>query len=110
MRERSSSTTSPSVVGSGSGAFSADSVGGSWTTDGLPDGYGSFARTRLNRGKPLTEQQFFDLITASYNAGCAYVRSLVEEHRTAWVHHTNQESAEYLDRVRHYTLLYQRAQ
>lgn len=80
-----------------------------WTTDELPDGYGSFARGRLNQGKALSEQQLLDLVTASYNGGYSYVRDLVEEHGTAWTEHTNDEVADYLERVRRFTVLYQQA-
>lgn len=84
-----------------------------WTTDFWPGGYGPSARQRLNGGKPLTQRQMFDLVTVSYNRGYIEVKTLVDRYGRAWVSHLAEltggraEAADYLERVRAYTVLLQ---
>jgi len=84
-----------------------------WTTDFWPGGYGPSARARLNGGKPLTSHQMFDLVTVSYNRGYIEVKSLVDRYGSDWTSHLAEltggraEAADYLERVRAYTLLLQ---
>lgn len=86
-----------------------------WTTDLWPGGYGTFARRKLNGGKPLTEEQLFDLVTVSYNRGYLQVRQLVDEYGAAWTAHLGElgaggaEASDYLERVRSYAATFARA-
>jgi hypothetical protein len=86
-----------------------------WSTDFWPGGYGSWARARLNGGKPLTRAQMFDLVTVSYNRGYIEVRALVDKYGPDWTAHLAEltggraEAADYLERVRAYTVLLQGA-
>lgn len=86
-----------------------------WTSDAWPGMYGSFARQALNGGAPLTDAQLFDLVTVSYNRGYPWVRDLVGRFGPAW---TSQlaaqgaegiEAADYLERVRTFTVIFQQA-
>ncbi len=79
-----------------------------WTTDVWPGAYGSFARQKLNGGTPLTETQLLELATVAYNQGAQYVRALVDRWGPAWTQHLDPEPADYLERIRAYTLLLQR--
>ena len=84
-----------------------------WTTDFWPGGYGPAVRARLNGGKPLTPSQMFDLVTVSYNRGYIEVKALVDKYGPDWTAHLSEltggraEAADYLERVRAYTLLLQ---
>ena len=84
-----------------------------WTTDFWPGGYGPAVRQRLNGGKPLTQRQMFDLVTVSYNRGYIEVKALVDKYGAKWVAHLTEltggeaEAADYLERVRAYTVLLQ---
>ena len=86
-----------------------------WTTDSWPGGYGSNARAKLNGGGPLSEDQLLDLVTVSYNRGYDWVYQLVDEYGAQWTTvlvrqgAAGLEAADYLDRVRFYTAVYQRA-
>ena len=82
-------------------------LGRVWTEDEWPGEYGREARELLNDGRPLSESQLLDLVTVSYNQGHPYVFELVERHRGEWTRHLNEEAADYLERIRAYTLLYQ---
>ncbi len=81
-----------------------------WTTDVWPGAYGAFARAKLNGAgaAPLTELQLLDLSTVSYNQGVEYVRGLLLQWGPAWTGHLDPEPADYLERVRTYTRLFQR--
>ena len=81
-----------------------------WTTDLWPGAYGSFAREKLNGvgGSPLTELQLLDLTAVSYNQGAQYVRDLVARYGPAWTGHLDAEPVDYLERIRAYTLLFER--
>ncbi len=80
-----------------------------WTTDVWPGAYGSFAREKLNgpAGAPLNELQLLDLAAVSYNQGVQYVRDLVDRFGPAWTGHLDPEPADYLERIRAYTKLFQ---
>jgi Transglycosylase SLT domain len=79
-----------------------------WTEDGWPGMYGDSARLRLNGGTPLTEGQLLDLVLASYNHGYPEVWALVREHGPAWKDHLPPEPRDYVERIRAYTVLFQR--
>lgn len=79
-----------------------------WTTDTWPGAYGALARDRLNGGRSLTEQQLLELAVVSYNQGVEYARGLVERWGPAWTQHLDPEPADYLERIRAYTLLFER--
>lgn len=84
-----------------------------WTSDEWPGGDGTFARRAINGGAPLTEEQLFDLVTVSYNRGYVGVHELVARHGRAWTAHLDEfgaagaEAADYLERVRAYTTLFE---
>lgn len=78
-----------------------------WTTDTWPGAYGALARDRLNGGRALTEQQLLELAVVSYNQGVEYARGLVERWGPAWTQHLDAEPADYLERIRAYTMLFQ---
>ncbi|HEX9108074.1 MAG TPA: hypothetical protein VF832_12615, partial [Longimicrobiales bacterium] len=59
-------------------------------------------------GTPLSELQLLDLATVSYNQGVEYVRALVLQWGPAWTGHLDPEPADYLERTRAYTKLFQR--
>jgi len=86
-----------------------------WTTNFWPGGYGPSVRARLNGGKPLTQNQMFDLVTVSYNRGYIEVKALVDRYGAEWTSHLSEltgwraEAADYLERVRAYTVLLQSA-
>lgn len=79
-----------------------------WTERTWPGMYGDSARARLNGGQPLTEAQLLDLVTASYNHGYPEVWALVREHGAAWKDHLPPEPRDYVERIRVYTVLFQR--
>jgi len=82
-----------------------------WTTDVWPGAYGSFAREKLNGsagGAPLTELQLLDLAAVSYNQGVEYARDLVTRFGPAWTGHLDPEPSDYLERVRAYTVLFEK--
>jgi hypothetical protein len=76
-----------------------------WTEREWPGTYGDSVRARLNG---LTEDQLFDLVTASYNLGYPEVWALVREHGPAWKDHLPAETKDYVERIRIYTVLFQR--
>ena len=86
-----------------------------WTTDGWPGEYGSFARSALNGGAPLSDGQLLDLVAVSYNRGYPWVHEMIVRHGPAWVSRLADQgahgvqAADYLERVRFYTALFQRA-
>jgi hypothetical protein len=79
-----------------------------WTADEWPGMYGDSARIRLNGGQRLSESQLLDLVTASYNLGYPEVWALVREHGTAWKDHLPPEPRDYVERIRAYTVLFQK--
>jgi hypothetical protein len=79
-----------------------------WTETGWPGMYGDSARLKLNGGAPLTEDQLVDLVLASYNHGYPEVWALVRAHGPAWKEHLPYEPRDYVERVRVYTVLFQR--
>lgn len=80
-----------------------------WTRDEWPGQYGTFARQRLNRGRPLTEDQLLDLVLVSYNRGYPYTHDLVERHGRDWLRYANEEATDYVERIRAFTVLFQQA-
>jgi len=80
-----------------------------WTAGGgWPGMYGDSARVRLNGGAPLTEDQILDLVLASYNHGYPEVWAIVRAHGPAWRDHLPPEPRDYVERIRAYTVLFQR--
>jgi hypothetical protein len=90
-------------------AFWVRLLANKWSTDFWPGGYGTFARTKLNGGQPLTESQMIDLVTVCYNRGYLRVHDLVGRYGAAWTAHLDAlgadsaEARDYLERVRAYT-------
>lgn len=80
-----------------------------WTEDAWPGFHGRLARERLNGGRPLTDAQVLDLVTASYNQGHPLVADLVRRHGPSWTAHLPHEAADHLERIRHYTTRFQGA-
>jgi hypothetical protein len=82
-----------------------------WTEDQWPGMYGSLAREKLGSdGKGnLREGDLLDLVIVSYNQGHPYVADLLKEHGRDWTRHLNEESSDYLERIRAYTVLFQTA-
>ena len=82
-----------------------------WTEDTWPGMYGSLARQTLgadDEGK-LSESDLLDLVIVSYNQGHPYVADLLKKHGRDWKAHLNEESSDYLERIRFYTVLFQQA-
>jgi len=79
-----------------------------WTAPEWPGMYADSARQKLNHGAPLTEQQLLDVVVASYNAGYPEVWALVSRHGGDWKSHLSPETRDYVERIRHYTVLLQR--
>jgi hypothetical protein len=73
------------------------------------DEYAPFARRVLNGGRALSEGQVLELVTVSYNQGPVYVHGLLGRHGAGWKEHLNAESRDYLERVRAYAVVFQRA-
>jgi hypothetical protein len=80
-----------------------------WRGDLSDRSLADVARQKLNKGKPLRDDQIFDLVTVSYNQGAYYVLDLVKKYGVSWTKHLNEESADYLDRIRMYTIIFQNA-
>jgi hypothetical protein len=80
-----------------------------WTDDSWPGRYGSMARARLSGGGPLPDSDLLSLVTVSYNQGHPYVAGLVQQYGRDWERHLNAEAADYLERIRDYTAVFQRA-
>jgi hypothetical protein len=80
-----------------------------WTEDTWPGQYGTMARTKLANGGPLSETDLLALVTVSYNQGQEYVGGLVQKYGRDWTQHLNEESGDYLERISHYTAIFQRA-
>ena len=87
-----------------------------WTSDTWPGGYGSFANEKLNRGRPATADQVFELVTVSYNQGYVWTHDAVNRLGVEWVRRLPElgpagvEAADYLARVRAYTNLLSRGE
>lgn len=79
-----------------------------WTEREWPGMYGDSARLKLNAGAPLTEDQLLDLVLASYNHGYPEVWELVRAHGPAWKEHLPYEPRDYVERIRAYTVIFQR--
>jgi hypothetical protein len=81
-----------------------------WTTDAWPGGYRTFANQKLNRGQPITADQIFDLVTVSYDQGYVWTHDAVDRFGVDWVRRLPElgpagvEAADYLARVRAYTI------
>jgi len=80
-----------------------------WTEDTWPGQYGTLARTKLANGGALGESDLLALVTVSYNQGHPYVADLVNRYGRDWTQHLNAESGDYLERISHYTAIFQRA-
>jgi len=78
-----------------------------WTESHWPGMYGDSARNRLNGGRPLSEGQLLELVTASYNHGYPDVWNLVRDHGAAWKEHLPPEPRDYVERIRAYTIIFQ---
>ena len=87
-----------------------------WTSDRWPGGYGTFANEKLNRGRPATADQLFELVTVSYNQGYVWTHDAVNRLGVEWVRRMPElgpagvEAADYLARVRAYTNLLARGE
>ncbi len=87
-----------------------------WTSDTWPGGYGTFASQTLNRGQPVTNDQLFSLVTVSYNQGYVWTHDAVGRLGVEWVRRLPElgpagvEAADYLTRVRAYTVALQRGE
>ncbi len=85
-----------------------------WTSDTWPGGYGTFAAQKLNHGQTVSGNQLFDLVTVSYNQGYGWTRGAVDRLGVEWVRRLPElgpagvEAADYLARVRNYTVILQR--
>jgi hypothetical protein len=80
-----------------------------WRGDAVDREAADVARNKLNKGGPLTDEQILDLVTVSYNQGYPYVVDLIRKYGTSWTKHLNAESADYLERIRNYTVIFQNA-
>ena len=80
-----------------------------WTEDRWPGRYGTLARARLAGGRALDEDDLLALVTVSYDQGDSYVADLVQRRGREWQSYLNDESADYLERIRAYTVLFQLA-
>ena len=79
-----------------------------WTEDTWPGMYGSLAREKLGEEKGrISESDLLDLVIVSYNQGHPYVADLVKKYGRDWTRHLNEESSDYLERIRAYTVLFQ---
>jgi hypothetical protein len=81
-----------------------------WMEDTWPGMYGSLAREKLGvdaKGN-LSESDLLDLVIVSYNQGHPYVADLLRKHGRDWTKHLNEESSDYLERIRLYTVLFQK--
>ncbi|GJG86224.1 hypothetical protein tb265_14050 [Gemmatimonadetes bacterium T265] len=85
-----------------------------WTMDAWPGGYGTFAAQKLGGGQPVSGDRLFELVTVSYNQGYVWTRSAVDRLGVDWVKRLPElgaagvEAADYLARVRAYTVALQR--
>lgn len=82
-----------------------------WTEDTWPGMYGALAKEKLGTdGKgALRESDLLDLVIVSYNQGHPYAFELVKKYGREWTKHLNEESSDYLERIRVYTTLLQNA-
>lgn len=80
-----------------------------WTEDQWPGMYGSLAREKLGSDEKgnLREGDLLDLVIVSYNQGHPYVADLLKKHGRDWTRYLNEESSDYLERIRAYTVLFQ---
>lgn len=79
-----------------------------FTEDEWPGEYGTLMRTKLAGGGRLSEQDLLSLVTVAYNQGHPYVADLVKRYGREWTRHLNAESSDYLERITHYTSVFQR--
>jgi hypothetical protein len=83
-----------------------------WTMDQWPGGYGRVARERIAHGARLTQSELLDLVVVSYNRGYREVFALVTRYGASWRSHLDElgargaEAADYLERIRAYTVLF----
>ena len=81
-----------------------------WTEDTWPGMHGPLAREKLAAGKgPVSESDLLNLVTVSYNQGHPYVADLLTRYGREWTRHLNEEASDYLERIRVYTVIFQRA-
>jgi hypothetical protein len=80
-----------------------------WTEDTWPGMYGSLAREKLgaDAGGNLPENDLLNLVIVSYNQGHPYAADLLRKYGRDWTRHLNPESADYLERIREYTVVLQ---
>lgn len=87
-----------------------------WTSDTWPGGYGTFASQKLGGGQPVSGNRLFDLVTVSYNQGYVWTHDAVDRLGVEWVRRLPElgpagvEAADYLARVRAYTVALQRGE
>lgn len=87
-----------------------------WTSDTWPGGYGTFASQKLGRGQPVSGDRLFELVTVSYNQGYVWTHDAVNRLGVDWVRRLPElgpagvEAADYLARVRAYTVALQRGE
>lgn len=87
-----------------------------WSTDTWPGGYGTFARQKLAAGQPIGDDRLFELVTVSYNQGYVWTHNAVDRLGVDWVRRLPElgpagvEAADYLARVRAYTVALQRGE
>ena len=82
-----------------------------WTEDEWPGMHGALARRTLgtDEGGGLRESDLLDVVIVSYNQGHPYVAELLRKHGRDWTRHLNEESSDYLERIRVYTAIFQKA-
>ncbi len=87
-----------------------------WTSDAWPGGYGTFASQKLAAGQPIGSDRLFDLVAVSYNQGYVWTHDAVDRLGVEWVRRLPElgpagvEAADYLARVRAYTIALQRGE
>jgi hypothetical protein len=82
-----------------------------WTEDTWPGMYGALAREKLGTDDKghLRESDLVDLVIVSYNQGHPYAADLLKKYGRDWTKHLNEESSDYLERIRFYTVLFQKS-
>lgn len=88
-----------------------------WTSDTWPGGYATFVNQKLGKNRrPITADQVTDLVIVSYNQGYVWTHDAVDRLGVDWVRRLPElgapgiEAADYLARVRAYTLALQRGE
>ena len=87
-----------------------------WSSDSWPGGYGTFASQKLAAGQPIGNDRLFELVTVSYNQGYVWTHDAVDRLGVDWVRRLPEmgpagvEAADYLARVRAYTVALQRGE